>query len=131
MGRNLNYQLNALNYRLTEVGRQWEGPVWGSLYVEHKDVFGLTVRATVSNVLAAAACGTGPSTPGRRTGPISFDRAPRPADRPDLLVPGAGEVLTLSPPRHSGKADHAKPVEGIRRQSSPCSWSRHQVGEDA
>jgi outer membrane receptor for ferrienterochelin and colicins len=71
-GLNLNHQLNALNYRLTEVGRQWEGPYWGSLYAEHKDVFGLTIRATVSNVLAARSLWDRTVYVGRRTGPISF-----------------------------------------------------------
>ena len=41
------------SYRLTEVGRQWEGPIWLSAFVEHKDVAGLTVRAGVSNILNA------------------------------------------------------------------------------
>ncbi len=40
-------------YRLTEVGRQWEGPLWLHAFVEHKDVAGLTVRATVANLLNA------------------------------------------------------------------------------
>ncbi|HVM22825.1 MAG TPA: TonB-dependent receptor plug domain-containing protein [Sphingomicrobium sp.] len=40
-------------YRLTEVGRQWEGPYWLDAFVEHKDVMGLTVRASVSNLLNA------------------------------------------------------------------------------
>lgn len=71
-GMNLNHQLNALSYRLTEVGRQWEGPYWGSLYAEHKDLFGLTVRATISNVLAARSMWDRTVYVGRRTGPISF-----------------------------------------------------------
>jgi hypothetical protein len=71
-GANLNHQLNSLNYRLTEVGRQWEGPYWGSIYAEHKDVFGLTVRATISNVLAARSMWDRTVYVGRRTGPISF-----------------------------------------------------------
>ena len=71
-GMNLNHQLNALSYRLTEVGRQWEGPYWGSFYAEHKDVFGLTVRATVSNVLAARSMWDRTVFLGRRTGPINY-----------------------------------------------------------
>jgi hypothetical protein len=71
-GLNLNHQFNALNYRLTEVGRAWEGPYWGSFYAEHKDVFGLTVRATISNVLAARSMWDRTVYVGRRTGPISF-----------------------------------------------------------
>ena len=40
-------------YRLTEVFRSWEGPWWIGGYVEHKDIMGLTVRASVSNLLNA------------------------------------------------------------------------------
>ncbi|HYW17040.1 MAG TPA: TonB-dependent receptor plug domain-containing protein [Allosphingosinicella sp.] len=71
-GMNLNHQLNALSYRLTEIGRQWEGPYWGSLYAEHKDVLGLTVRATISNVLAARSMWDRTVYLGRRTDPINF-----------------------------------------------------------
>jgi hypothetical protein len=52
-GANANYDHFAKNYFLTEVFRSWEGPWWLSLYVEHKDVMGLTVRGTVTNVLDA------------------------------------------------------------------------------
>jgi hypothetical protein len=48
-----SYQQNALSYRLTEFGRTTEGPVFGSVYVENKDVYGLTVRALVGNVFDA------------------------------------------------------------------------------
>jgi hypothetical protein len=71
-GGNANYALSALNYRLTEVGRQWEGPVWASLYVENKDVFGLTVRATVTNIFAATSMWDRTVYQGRRTGPVAF-----------------------------------------------------------
>lgn len=69
-GGNANYALYAKDYRLTEVGRLWEGPVWASLYVEHKDVMGLTVRATVGNILAATSMWDRIVYVGRRTGPI-------------------------------------------------------------
>jgi outer membrane receptor for ferrienterochelin and colicins len=71
-GANANYTLNALNYRLTEVGRLWEGPVWASLYVENKDVLGLTVRATVTNIFAATSMWDRTVYQGRRTGPVAF-----------------------------------------------------------
>jgi outer membrane cobalamin receptor len=48
-----NYGHMTKNYFLTEVFRSWEGPNFVDLYVEDKDVFGLTVRATVGNVLNA------------------------------------------------------------------------------
>jgi hypothetical protein len=37
-------------YRLTEVGRDYEGPVYTYAFVEHKDVLGLTVNLQVFNV---------------------------------------------------------------------------------
>ena len=69
-GGNANYALYAKDYRLTEVGRLWEGPVWASLYVENKDVMGLTVRATIGNILAATSMWDRIVYVGRRTGPI-------------------------------------------------------------
>lgn len=52
-GFGVNYSHNALAYRLTEVGRQFEGPVWTSLFIENKDVFGLTVRGGITNLTNA------------------------------------------------------------------------------
>jgi hypothetical protein len=71
-GGSMNYSLSALNYRLTEVGRQWEGPVFANLYAEHKDVFGLTVRATLGNVAGARSMWDRTVFVGRRTGPVAF-----------------------------------------------------------
>jgi outer membrane receptor for ferrienterochelin and colicins len=52
-GGNVYHDWFSRSYRLTEVGRQWEGPIWLSAFVEHKDVAGLTVKAQVSNILNA------------------------------------------------------------------------------
>ncbi len=71
-GGNLNYGLSALNHRLTEVGRQWEGPVFASMFAEHKNLMGLTVRATIGNVLGAKSMLDRTVYVGRRTGPIDF-----------------------------------------------------------
>jgi hypothetical protein len=71
-GGGASYQYNALNYRLTEVGRFWEGPVWLNLYLEHKNVFGLTMRATVNNILDADSMWDRTVYDGRRTDPIAF-----------------------------------------------------------
>ncbi|MBX7527575.1 TonB-dependent receptor plug domain-containing protein [Qipengyuania sp. 1NDH10] len=40
--------------RRYEFGRGWEGPVFARLFVENKDVLGLTVRATAGNILGAS-----------------------------------------------------------------------------
>lgn len=71
-GTDASYQLNELNYRLSDVGRLWEGPVWGSLYVENKDVYGLTVRAGVYNLFAADSMWDRTVFTGRRTDSVAF-----------------------------------------------------------
>lgn len=52
-GSNLNYSRVTRSVRLNEVFRQYEGPIWLGLFAEHKDVFGLVVRGSVSNLLNA------------------------------------------------------------------------------
>ena len=37
-------------YRLSEVGREYEGPVYTRAFIEHKDVFGLTVNFMIFNL---------------------------------------------------------------------------------
>ena len=74
-GAGASYQYNALSYRLTEVGRFWEGPVWADLYLEHKNVYGLTVRAAMNNVFAADSMWDRTVYTGRRTGPVDYVEA--------------------------------------------------------
>ena len=71
-GGGASYQLYAKNYRLTEVGRLWEGPLWADLYLENKDVRGLTVRAGIANLLAADSMWDRTVFTGRRTDPVDF-----------------------------------------------------------
>lgn len=71
-GADASYELDALNYRLTEVGRLWEGPVWGDLYLEHKNVHGLTIRAGLYNLFAADSMWDRTVYNGRRTDSIAF-----------------------------------------------------------
>ena len=48
------FTFNPAGYsRRYEFGREWEGPTFADLFVENKDVFGLTVRAAVGNILGA------------------------------------------------------------------------------
>ncbi len=49
-GAGLEWSRQSLSYRRSEYGRDFEGPLFTSLFVEHKDVFGLTVRASVFNL---------------------------------------------------------------------------------
>lgn len=44
---------NEPYFRLFETGRESEGPVFADVFVEHKDVFGLTVNARVGNIFNA------------------------------------------------------------------------------
>lgn len=60
----------APNVRLTELGRQYEGPVWQSVFIEHKDVFGLTVRASASNLVGARSRWDRINYVDRRTGAV-------------------------------------------------------------
>jgi outer membrane receptor for ferrienterochelin and colicins len=71
-GAGASYEYDALNYRLTEVGRFWEGPVWGNLYIENKNVYGLTIRAGLNNLFAADSMWDRTVYTGRRTGPVDF-----------------------------------------------------------
>lgn len=52
-GANANYSHITQSFRLNEVGRQFEGPVFAGVFIENKDVLGLTVRATAGNLLNA------------------------------------------------------------------------------
>ena len=50
-GASLNYNRIRPSFRLSEVSRDYEGPVFADLFIEHKDVFGLTVNLTAANLL--------------------------------------------------------------------------------
>ena len=53
-GAGISHFDNAPYARRFEIGREWEGPVFDTLFVEHKDVMGLTVRAQASNAVLGA-----------------------------------------------------------------------------
>ena len=71
-GGDVTYWFHEKDYRLTEVGRFWEGPYWGGLYVERKDWHGMTVRLSASNLLDARSKWNRTVYEGRRTGPVDF-----------------------------------------------------------
>lgn len=52
-GGGLDYSHYSHNTRLSEVFYSREGPVFDNLFIEHKNVFGLTMRAQVANLLNA------------------------------------------------------------------------------
>jgi hypothetical protein len=60
------------NFRLGQLTYSNEGPVFANMFVENKDVFGLTVRGQVGNMLGANSVLDRIVYVGRRTGPISF-----------------------------------------------------------
>lgn len=53
-GAGISHFDNAPYARRFEIGREWEGPVFDTLFVEHKDVMGLTVRAQATNAVLGA-----------------------------------------------------------------------------
>lgn len=71
-GADLSYEFYSRDYRLSEVGREWEGPVWDSLFVEHKDIRGVAVRLTVTNLLGARSMWDRVVYVDRRTGPVDY-----------------------------------------------------------
>ena len=71
-GGEVSYAFYSRDYRLTEVGRQWEGPVWGSLFVERKNLKGLTVRFSADNLTNAMSMWQRTVFVDRRTGPVDF-----------------------------------------------------------
>ena len=52
-GSNLYTDQNVPYSRRSEVGHNYEGPIFMNVFVEHKDVFGMTVNAQVGNILGA------------------------------------------------------------------------------
>ncbi|HEY0113796.1 MAG TPA: TonB-dependent receptor plug domain-containing protein [Allosphingosinicella sp.] len=72
-GAGISHFIPTRSVRLTEVGRQWEGPVIPNFFVEHKDVLGLTVRASLINFPATYRSYLDRTVyVGRRTGPVAF-----------------------------------------------------------
>lgn len=72
-GVNASYAHVTQSYRLNEIGRQFEGPVLASIFAEHKNLLGLTVRASVGNLLNARSRWDRVVYAGRRnTAPIDF-----------------------------------------------------------
>jgi hypothetical protein len=52
-GTSASYQHYNRYYYLSEVFRSWEGPWFVNAFIEHKDVSGVTVRATAGNIFNA------------------------------------------------------------------------------
>lgn len=73
-GSAADYSYYENDYRLTEVGHQWEGPVWWNVFVENKNVFGfMTVRFQVTNPTSDATSMWDRTVyVDRRTGPVDF-----------------------------------------------------------
>lgn len=71
-GAGLSHQKYAQVYRLTELSRQFEIPIFGSLFVEYKDFHGLTLRASAANVFSGESYFYRTGYAGRRTDPIAW-----------------------------------------------------------
>ncbi|WP_431849096.1 TonB-dependent receptor plug domain-containing protein [Allosphingosinicella sp.] len=72
VGSSASHFRPSKNFRLRQLVFSNEGPVFLNAYVENKDVFGLTVRATVGNLLDANSILDRINYVGRRNGPVSF-----------------------------------------------------------
>lgn len=86
-GGNATSVTYARAVRLTEIGRLTEGPVWASVFIEHKDVAGLTVRFTAGNIADARSVWDRTVYVNRRDGPVAFRE-----DRDRLI----GPIFSLS-----------------------------------
>ncbi|MDR6834159.1 MULTISPECIES: TonB-dependent receptor plug domain-containing protein [unclassified Sphingopyxis] len=52
-GAGANYGHYQPSYRRSQVDKLWEGPVFANVFVEHKNVMGLTVSASIRNIANA------------------------------------------------------------------------------
>ena len=74
-GANGDYGHYTRVYLPTEIFWSWEGPWWVGVFIEHKDVAGLTVRADFGNLLNARHRFDRTVYTGRRTtNPVSFSQ---------------------------------------------------------
>jgi hypothetical protein len=71
-GVSANHERDSSSYRLSEVGRQWEGPYWGTIFVERKAWHGLTLRAAANNPYGARSYWDRVVYVDRRDGPVDF-----------------------------------------------------------
>jgi hypothetical protein len=71
-GSSLMHSQSARNFRLGEISFSNEGPVFGNVFVEHKNVKGLTVRGAVGNIYGGANRVERVVFTGRRTGALAF-----------------------------------------------------------
>jgi outer membrane receptor for ferrienterochelin and colicins len=85
------YTYATPNYRLTEVGRLHEGPHWFNVFLEHKDVFGLTVQAIAANLLGAENLWDRTVYEGRRTGQIAYVERRRRSIGPIFVLRASGK----------------------------------------
>ncbi|GAM99009.1 hypothetical protein U91I_02646 [alpha proteobacterium U9-1i] len=87
-GTTLSHQEYSPSFRLTEIFHQYEIPIFGSAFVEHKDLFGLTARFSVANFFNGESFQFRTVHVDRRTDPIDYyerrDRAIGPIFSIDL-----------------------------------------------
>ena len=91
-GANLMHNRNSRNFRLGEISLNQEGPVFGNVFAEHKDVMGLTVRAAVGNVFRGGNAFDRIVFTGRRTGPVAFIEQRRRETGPFLSLSISGSL---------------------------------------
>lgn len=87
-GLTLSHQENAPSFRFTELYHQYEIPIYGSTFIEHKYLLGLTARFTATNFFNGESFLFRTIHGGRRTDPVEYferrDRAIGPIFSIDL-----------------------------------------------
>lgn len=91
-GSHLFHNQFARTVRLGEVSLSIEGPVFGNIFVEHKNVLGLTVRGAVGNIYGASSRSDRIVYTGRRTGPIAFTEQRRREIGPIISLSISGSI---------------------------------------
>ena len=130
-GASIQHFRRAANVRLGLFAIQNEKPLIASAFVEHKDFLGLTVRATVRNLIAADDYVDRIFYVGRRTGPIDFIEARVRNSGPTFALSvsgsrtaaplGSADAKSPEPKGHAGSFSLA--IAAIfSRQTSGAMW---------
>lgn len=91
-GTNLQHNRSARSFRLGELSYSYDGPVFGIVYIERKNVLGFTIRSAWGNIYGARNVLDRIVYTGRRTGPIAFIEQRRRAGGPFFAFSISGSI---------------------------------------
>jgi hypothetical protein len=89
-GGGLFHSVSAADFRIGETARYRQGPLAGNLYVENKDVAGLTVRIGISNLISSRQELDRFIFVNRRDGPLMSVERRRRSSGPELMLSVSG-----------------------------------------